>query len=73
MNIETLNYIYNLLSTKVDKTRNIKQYTYKTLIEAENTVDETKIEKANEDHQFALKKYNEALDAFNDFKNKNWN
>ena len=29
--------------------------------------------KANEDHQYMLRKYHEALDALNEFKNKDWN
>ena len=73
MKFETLNYIHNLLTKEVETTRTLQQYTYKTLREIEDSYDEEKIEKANEQHQFALKKYHEALDALNEFKNKAWN
>ena len=51
MKVETLNYIYNLLTKEVDTTRTLQQHTFKILCEAEQTENDEEIEKANEDHQ----------------------
>ena len=73
MKFETLNYIYNLLTKEVDTTRTLQQHTFKILCEAEQTENDEEIEKANEDNQYMLRKYHEALDALTEFKNKDWN
>ena len=72
MNFETLNYIYKLLTDNEDLWRNKKEKVWRDYMHAEE-YELDYLKEIKEAYEATRKEWCKALDALNEFKNKQWN